>query len=83
MSRFSVLTGCPVGSLTSNCRDTVNVVARVEQLTKTTGDTILLTDQTLDALAQRPPGLVDRGLYGLKGKSAELRVFTTPAGASR
>ncbi|MGV0660807.1 adenylate/guanylate cyclase domain-containing protein [Mycolicibacterium pulveris] len=63
--------------------DTVNVAARVEQLTKTTGDTILLTDQTLDALAQRPPGLVDRGLYGLKGKSAELRVFTTPAGASR
>jgi class 3 adenylate cyclase len=30
--------------------DTVNVAARVEQLTKTTGDTILLTHQTVDAL---------------------------------
>ena len=29
--------------------DTVNVAARVEQLTKTTGDAILLTDQTVDA----------------------------------
>ncbi len=32
--------------------DTVNVAARVEQLTKTTGDTILLTDQCVDALAR-------------------------------
>ena len=30
--------------------DTVNVAARVEQLTKTTGDAILLTHQTVDAL---------------------------------
>jgi adenylate cyclase len=29
--------------------DTVNVAARVEQLTKNTGDAILLTDQTVDA----------------------------------
>ena len=34
--------------------DTVNVAARVEQLTKTTGDAILLTHQTVDALASRP-----------------------------
>ena len=34
--------------------DTVNVAARIEQLTKTTGDTILLTQHTLDALAERP-----------------------------
>ncbi len=31
--------------------DTVNVAARVEQLTKATGDAILLTQQTVDALA--------------------------------
>ena len=31
--------------------DTVNVAARVEQLTKTTGDAILLTQQTVDGLA--------------------------------
>jgi adenylate cyclase len=55
--------------------DTVNVAARVEQLTKTTGDAILLTHQTVDALITRPPGLVDRGSHALKGKSAPLQVF--------
>ncbi|MDT5065969.1 MAG: adenylate cyclase [Mycobacterium sp.] len=55
--------------------DTVNVAARVEQLTKTTGDAILLTQQCVDALASRPLGLVDRGFHVLKGKSAEVQVF--------
>ena len=55
--------------------DTVNVAARVEQLTKTTGDTILVTNQTVDALDSRPPGLVDRGSHALKGKSAAVQVF--------
>ncbi len=55
--------------------DTVNVAARVEQLTKTTGDAILLTDQTVDALVSRPPGLVDRGAQAMKGKSAPTKVF--------
>jgi class 3 adenylate cyclase len=40
--------------------DTVNVTARVEQLTKTTGDAILLTQQTVDALPSRPIGLTSR-----------------------
>jgi adenylate cyclase len=55
--------------------DTVNVAARVEQLTKTTGDAILLTQQCVDALASRPPGLVNRGFHVLKGKSASVQVF--------
>jgi class 3 adenylate cyclase len=55
--------------------DTVNVAARVEQLTKTTGEAILLTQQCVDALAARPPGLVDRGFHVLKGKSASVQVF--------
>ncbi|WP_319456554.1 MULTISPECIES: adenylate/guanylate cyclase domain-containing protein [unclassified Mycobacterium] len=55
--------------------DTVNVAARVEQLTKTTGDAILLTHQTVDALASRPHGLIDRGSHELKGKSAAVQVF--------
>ncbi len=55
--------------------DTVNVAARVEQLTKTTCDAILLTHQTVDALITRPPGLIDRGSHALKGKSAEVQVF--------
>jgi adenylate cyclase len=55
--------------------DTVNVAARVEQLTKTTGDAILLTQQSVDALVPRPPGLTDRGFHALKGKSAAVQVF--------
>ncbi|WP_046318732.1 adenylate/guanylate cyclase domain-containing protein [Mycobacterium sp. UM_Kg1] len=61
--------------------DTVNVAARVEQLTKTTGDAILLTHETVDALDPRPNGLADRGLHALKGKSAEVQIFgLDPAG---
>jgi class 3 adenylate cyclase len=55
--------------------DTVNIAARVEQLTKTTGDAILLTHRTVDALASRPSELVDRGSHELKGKSAAVKVF--------
>jgi adenylate cyclase len=56
--------------------DTVNVAARVEQLTKTTGDAILLTHQSVDALVSRPSGLIDRGSHALKGKSAAVKVFS-------
>ena len=55
--------------------DTVNVAARVEQLTKTTGDAILLTHDSVDALASQPPGLTDRGAHEMKGKSAAVQVF--------
>jgi class 3 adenylate cyclase len=55
--------------------DTVNVAARVEQLTKTTGDAILLTQQSVDALATQRPGLIDQGTHALKGKSSAVRVF--------
>ena len=48
--------------------DTVNVAARVEQLTKTTGDAILLTHQSVDALVSQPTGLTARGSHALKGK---------------
>ncbi len=55
--------------------DAVNVAARVEQLTKTTGDAILLTRQSVDALVPRPPELIDRGSHALKGKSATVQVY--------
>ena len=55
--------------------DAVNVAARVEQLTKTTGDAILLTQQCLGALTSQPPELTDRGSHAVKGKSAAVRVF--------
>lgn len=60
--------------------DTVNVAARVEQLTKTTNDAILLTHSCVGALASRSPGLVDRGSHALKGKSAPVRVFALDPG---
>ncbi|MGA5463714.1 adenylate/guanylate cyclase domain-containing protein [Mycobacterium sp. NPDC050041] len=60
--------------------DTVNVAARVEQLTKATGDAILLTRQTVDALDVRPAELVDRGSFALKGKSAAVEVFGLDTG---
>ena len=63
--------------------DAVNVAARVEQLTKTTGDAILLTQHTVDALASQPSGFTDRGSHELKGKSAGTQVYglnpATPA----
>jgi class 3 adenylate cyclase len=62
--------------------DTVNVAARVEQLTKTTGDAILLTRQCADALTSRPPELVERGAHALKGKSAPVQVFSLNAETS-
>ena len=55
--------------------DAVNVAARVEQLTKITGDTILLTKATVDALSNPPVGLVTRGAHALKGKAARAEIF--------
>jgi class 3 adenylate cyclase len=55
--------------------DTVNVAARVEQLTKTTGDAILLTQQTVEALASKLRGLTERGAHVLKGKAAAVQVY--------
>jgi adenylate cyclase len=55
--------------------DAVNVAARVEQLTKITGDAILLTHHTADALNGRPPEFIDRGSHALKGKSAPVQVL--------
>src|SRR5690242_10296814 len=55
--------------------DAVNVAARVEQYTKTTGDPILLTRHCIDALNGRSPDLIDRGSHALKGKSAAVQRF--------
>jgi adenylate cyclase len=56
--------------------DAVNVAARVEQLTKTTGDAILLTEETADALQSPTVGLINRGSHALKGKSALVQVYS-------
>jgi adenylate cyclase len=54
---------------------TVNVAARVEQLTKSTGDPIALTQNVLDAVAVLPADLIDRGPHRLKGKAAAVNIF--------
>jgi adenylate cyclase len=62
--------------------DAVNVAARVEQVTKTTGDEILLTQHTVDALDPRRSELIDRGAHPLKGKSAPTQLFGLDAGTA-
>ena len=67
--------------------DTVNVAARVEQLTKTTGGAILLNPRLGRRPGTRPPELLDRGSHALKGNSAAVKVFgldpSTAPGTSR
>lgn len=54
--------------------DAVNVAARVEAATRTTGDKLLLTRATFDAL-QRPSPLASRGSILLKGKSDPIELL--------
>ncbi|GFG50381.1 hypothetical protein MAGR_18220 [Mycolicibacterium agri] len=60
--------------------DAVNVAARVEQLTKTTKDTILLTKETASALGDHRWPLADRGPHALKGKSAAVQILALRVG---
>jgi adenylate cyclase len=55
--------------------DAVNVAARVEQLTRETGDTILLTEATRCLLDGRIE-MAARGEVALKGKSEPVPVYT-------
>jgi adenylate cyclase len=54
--------------------DTVNVAARVEQLTKDTGDIVLITEATRLALSEPRPRSTTRGAFDLKGKTAAVTV---------
>ena len=57
--------------------DTVNVAARVEALTKETGDGILLTQATVDALTGSRARLRDRGEFEVRGKQARVRLYSS------
>ncbi len=57
--------------------DAVNVAARVEAATRQTGDDVLLTVATRDALV-RPRELDARGSLPLKGRSGETELFALP-----
>jgi class 3 adenylate cyclase len=54
--------------------DAVNVAARVEAATRTTGDALLLTRATSDALLRASP-LASRGSIFLKGKSDPIELL--------
>ena len=60
--------------------DAVNVAARVESATRDTGDDLLITASTRDALV-RPLQLVSRGIVALKGKRAPVEVLAAPTAA--
>ncbi len=54
--------------------DTVNVAARVEELTKETGDAILVTALTVEQLHEGPV-LTDRGDRAIRGKQDRLQLY--------
>ena len=61
--------------------DTVNTAARAEAATRTTGDELLITDATLEALTpQGREGFVERSRVPLKGKSADVRLYARQTG---
>ena len=54
--------------------DTVNTAARVEQLTKDTGDAILITEATRGALSTPRPRTTKRGAVELRGKAEAVTL---------
>lgn len=54
--------------------DAVNVASRVESMTRKTGDDVLITAATRDALQEEVP-LRSRGTLKLKGKAEPLELF--------
>jgi adenylate cyclase len=55
--------------------DPVNVAARVEAATRTTGDTLLLAERTVELLRAPHPPLTERHGVTLKGKRADVRLY--------
>jgi adenylate cyclase len=55
--------------------DLVNVAARVQEATRETGDTVLLTDHTRGLLAEEPVVLVERSRVELRGRSEPVVVY--------
>jgi class 3 adenylate cyclase len=54
--------------------DPVNTAARVEELTRETGDAILITEATRRLLRTDHGGFMSRGAARLKGKTAPTEI---------
>lgn len=61
--------------------DTINVAARVETVTRDTGDTLLISGSTRELLSTEPVDFVEREGVELKCKASAVRLFA-PASAS-
>jgi class 3 adenylate cyclase len=55
--------------------DTVNTAARVEEATRETGDTVLVTEATCRLLRADHGGFVERSDVPLRGKSERVRLY--------
>jgi len=55
--------------------DPVNVASRVEEVTRATGDTVLITDATRALLTDQTVPLQGRGAIPLKGRNDPVRIF--------
>src|SRR5439155_16485010 len=62
--------------------DAVNVAARVEELTKETGDEVLCTEATRGALQGDGAGLRPRGERVLRGRTEATPLYAVGEGAS-
>ncbi len=60
--------------------DPVNVAARVEHLTRETGDVVLVTEATRCLLSDAGEELDPRGDFALKGVSEPVPIYTVPLG---
>jgi adenylate cyclase len=63
--------------------DTVNTASRIEGMTKTTRQSVLISDSTRRALLRPPSDLVYVGEFDVRGKQSSIRLWTFAAPRSR
>jgi adenylate cyclase len=56
--------------------DTVNTASRIEGMTKTTRQSVLIADSTRQALRRPPSDLVHVGEFDVRGKRSSIRLWT-------
>jgi adenylate cyclase len=56
--------------------DTTNTASRIESMTKTVGESLLLTDTTRELLTQPVAGLVEVGDQEIRGRHEHVRLWT-------